>query len=570
MNTISDTITTVEAGQDEAIVQPEPDTGTQPEAEPDPGDDHPPTAGNAPARPVLVFVNPSTVKVEVNVRKTPKVSREFVASVKRHGVLVPMLGYLDAEGEPVIRDGQRRIVAAQKAGVTEAPAIIYPNRDAMLTTDEAERARIIEQMNANAHREGLTEADEADGILRLTLTGMEATVIAKELAVKPARVTAALAVASSDFARKVIEKRQITLDQAAVVAEFEDSADDVATLLHTAKYDADRFAHEAQRLRDNREQAAAFQTELDEYAAKGIPLVEAPPRYDNRTADAYLHELQTEDGKPVTVENYEGKPGYAIAVVNNYGSPKIGHVVTEWRSHGLRRITHGGAVQGKMTEAEKSERREVVANNKEWDSAQTVRRDWLATLLARKTQPKDVEQFVAYMATERRFAFAKSLENGTAATLLGIEPKPGALAKFVAANPAKARLVMFALALAAGELALHRGSWRHPDAHDRAFLNWLTAWGYATSRVEDIIAKPVKTETRSRRRKADEAEATTGTGSQPEPEEATESGADDEASIILLAGAELASEEADLDEIESGADRGDEAEAPAEVEVAAA
>ena len=165
MDTISDTITTVEAGQDEAIVQPEPDTGTQHEVEPDPGDDDPDTAGSASARPVLVFVNLSTVTVEVNVRKAPKVSREFVASVKRHGVLVPMLGYLDAEGEPVIRDGQRRIIAAQKAGVTEAPAIIYPNRDAMLTTDEAERARIIEQMNANAHREGLTEADEADGIL---------------------------------------------------------------------------------------------------------------------------------------------------------------------------------------------------------------------------------------------------------------------------------------------------------------------------------------------------------------------------------------------------------------------
>jgi ParB family chromosome partitioning protein len=531
MDTISDTITTVEAGQDEAIVQPEPDTGTQHEVEPDPGDDDPDTAGSASARPVLVFVNLSTVTVEVNVRKAPKVSREFVASVKRHGVLVPMLGYLDAEGEPVIRDGQRRIIAAQKAGVTEAPAIIYPNRDAMLTTDEAERARIIEQMNANAHREGLTEADEADGILRLTLTGMEATVVAKELVVKPARVTAALAVASSDFARKVIEKRQITLDQAAVVAEFEDSEDDVRTLLHIAENDADHFAHEAQRLRDKRERERAFQAELDEYAAKGVPLVEAPPRYDNRTADAYLHELQNEHGEPVTVENYEGKPGYAIAVVNNYGSPKIGHVVTEWRSHGLRRITHGGAVQGKLTEAEKADRREVVANNKEWDSAETVRRDWLTTLLSRKTQPKDVEQFVAYTATERPFAFGKSLDNGMAATLLGIEPKYGALAKFVAANPAEARLVLFALAVAAGELALHRGSWRRPDAHDRAFLNWLTSWGYTTSRVENIIASPAKPKaTRSRRAKAAEptagalteasaeVEATAPTESDAEPE----------------------------------------------------
>jgi ParB family chromosome partitioning protein len=502
MNTITDTITP-EAEQDEAIVQPVPGTGTQPEVEPDPGDDDPTPAATAVARPVLVFVNPSAVKVEVNVRKKVTVTREFVASIKRRGVVNAMGGYFDADGDPVIRDGHRRILGAQKAGVTEAPAMIYPNRDAFLDTNEAERERIIGQVTANSHSEALTEAEEADAIQQLTLTGMEATVIAKELAVKPARVTAALAVASSDFARKVIEKRQITLDQAAVVAEFEDSADDVATLLHTAEYDADRFAHEAQRLRDKRERAAAFQTELDEYAAKGIPLVEAPPRYDNRTADAYLHELQTEDGKPVTVENYAGKPGYAIAVVNNYGSPKIGHVITEWRSHGLRRITHGGAVQGKLTEAEKADRREVVANNKEWDSAETVRREWLTTLLSRKTLPKDADQFVAYMATERHYDFGKSLDNGTAATLLGIEPKPGALAKFVAANPAKARQVMFALAVAAGELALDRGSWRRPSDRDKVFLNWLTSWGYTTSRVEDIVANPAQPKaSRSRRAKA--------------------------------------------------------------------
>lgn len=502
MNTITDTIVTNDAEEVDTIVQPEPETGTRPEVEPDPGDDDPSPAVTVTTRPVLVFVDPSTVKVEVNVRKKVTVTREFVASIKRRGVVNAMGGYFDADGAPVIRDGHRRILGAQKAGVAEAPAMIYPNRDAFLDSNEAERERIIGQVTSNSHSEALTETDEADAIQQLTLTGMEATVVAKELAIKPARVTAALAVAANDFARKVIEKRQITLDQAAIIAEFEDSADDVATLLRTAENDADHFAHEAQRLRDKRERAAAFQAELDEYAAKGIPLVEAPPRYDNRTADAYLHELQTDDGQPVTVENYEGKPGYAIAVVNNYGSPKIGHVVTEWRSHGLRRITHGGAVQGKLTEAEKADRREVVANNKEWDSAEIVRRDWLTTLLTRKTLPKDVEQFVAYMATERAFDFAKSLANETAATLLSIEPKHGALAKFVTANPAKARQVMFALAVAAGELALHRGSWRRPSDHDRAFLNWLSAWGYITSRVEDIIAKPVKTATRSRRRKA--------------------------------------------------------------------
>ena len=515
------TITTDTAPTD---VEPDEATSPVPESAPEPGGDGPatppePTTASAPIRPVLVYVNPSTVKVEVNVRKKPKVPREFVASVKRRGVLVPMLGYFDADGEVVIRDGQRRILAAQKAGRDEAPALVWPSR-AALDDNQVERDRIIDQLTANSNRENLTESDEADAIQQLALTGLEATVIAKELALPVARVNAAVTVAESAFARKVVEKRQITLDQAAVIAEFEGDEDAVRTLLYSAENDADRFAHQAQRFRDKREQEHALRTEVESYTSRGIPLVEAPPRYDNRTANAYLHEVQFEDGTQVTAENYADKPGYAICIVPGYGNPSVGHVVTEWRSHGLRRITHGGAVQGKLTEQEKADRREVVANNKEWDSAEKVRREWLTTLLSRRTLPKDADQFVAYMATERPTDFARSLTNGTAATLLGIEPKPGALAKHVAANPSKARQVMFALAVAAGELALDRGSWRRPSDRDKVFLNWLTSWGYTTSRVEDIIANPAKPKA-SRSRRAKTAE--------PTPEALTEATAEDQA-----------------------------------------
>lgn len=508
MNTIITDIAPTEVEPDEATSQvpesvPEPD-GDGPDTPPEP------TAANAEARPVLVFVNPSTVKVEVNVRKKPKVPREFVASVKRRGVLVPMLGYFDAEGEVVIRDGQRRILAAQKAGRDEAPALVYSNREA-LDTNQVERDRIIDQVVANSNRESLTEADEADAIQQLALTGLEATVIAKELAVPAARVTAAITVAGNAFARKTVEKRQITLDQAAVIAEFEGDEDAVRNLLRTAENDPDRFAHEAQRLRDKRARIARLEAAVESFTSQGIPLVEAPPRYDNRTANAYLHEVQFEDGTPVTLLNYKGKPGHAVCIIPNYGNPEVGHVVTEWRSHGLRRITHGGAVQGKMTEQEKAQRREVVANNKEWDSAEKVRQEWLTTLLSRRTLPRDAEQFIAYMATERPTDFGRSLTSGTAATLLGMEPKHGALAKHVAANPAKARQVMFALAVAAGELALDRSSWRYVQEDDKVFLNWLKAWGYTTSRVEDIIAAPVKPKaSRSRAKKAEaEVEALT-------------------------------------------------------------
>ena len=37
-----------------------------------------------------------------------------------------------------------------------------------------------------------------------------------------------------------------------------------------------------------------------------------------------------------------------------------------------------GAQLGSMTDEQKAERKELIANNKEWDAAETVRREWLA------------------------------------------------------------------------------------------------------------------------------------------------------------------------------------------------
>jgi ParB family chromosome partitioning protein len=504
MNTIITDTTTTDVEPDEAtspVPEPAPDTdsdgtGTTPDQ-----------AASTQDRPVLLFVDPSTVLVEKNVRKTPKVSREFVASVKRHGVLNAMRGYFNGDGQPVIHDGQRRILAAQKAGRTEAPAVVYPNREALMDAVEAERARIIEQLTANAHAEAVTAADEAEAVQQLALTGLEATVIAKELSVKPERVNAALAVAANDVARKAVDKGQVTLDQAAIIAEFADDKEAVKTLTDTAGGNPQDFDHEAQRIRDRKERERAAQAFAADLAARGIPVVEAPDEYDKRSKDAYLSELQDEDGKPLDAAEWEGKDGYAIALYTRYGSWRPTAVITDWRTRGLRLKTRGGAVTGKMTEAEKEARREVVANNKEWDSAETVRREWLTTLLSRKTLPKDADQFVAYMATERASDFGRSLTSGTAATLLGVEPTYGALAKHVAANPSKARQVLFALAVAAGEIALDRGSWRRPSDRDKVFLNWLTSWGYTTSRVEDIIANPAKPKA-SRSRRANKAEPT--------------------------------------------------------------
>ena len=48
----------------------------------------------------------------------------------------------------------------------------------------------------------------------------------------------------------------------------------------------------------------------------------------------------------------------------------------------------------RQAEARREERRRVIANNKAWASAETVRREWLAGFLARKTAPKGAEALI--------------------------------------------------------------------------------------------------------------------------------------------------------------------------------
>ena len=64
------------------------------------------------------------------------------------------------------------------------------------------------------------------------------------------------------------------------------------------------------------------------------------------------------------------------------------YVCTDWRRHGhaerLGAPITGLNADGKMTAEAKAERRAVIANNKAWDAARPVRRQWLIAALARR------------------------------------------------------------------------------------------------------------------------------------------------------------------------------------------
>lgn len=207
----------------------------------------------------VVQIDPHALVVEDNIRQEVNLPRQFVTSIRQHGVIVPILAHPDVDGNIVVRDGQRRVLAARDAAVTSVPAYV-------VDADDEKRVRIIQQIITNDHRDALTDADRATAWRQLALDGMSVTAIAKQTGAKRAEVKTGVAVANSDTARAAVSEYDLTLDQALVMTEFEDDPDALNELQQVARTQPGSFDHYAQRLRDDkatREEIAALRAEYE-------------------------------------------------------------------------------------------------------------------------------------------------------------------------------------------------------------------------------------------------------------------------------------------------------------------
>ena len=85
----------------------------------------------------------------------PEQLKELAASIKKHGVLQPILFRIDSDGNLIIVSGERRFQASKEAGEDDIPAI-YIN-------DSPSEIALVE----NLLRVDLTAIEEAEGLLRL-------------------------------------------------------------------------------------------------------------------------------------------------------------------------------------------------------------------------------------------------------------------------------------------------------------------------------------------------------------------------------------------------------------------
>ncbi|MHA6783203.1 ParB/RepB/Spo0J family partition protein [Pseudonocardia saturnea] len=399
--------------------------------DPDPSDADPSDAMRAAVEiGVLVAVDPRILVVGANVRRDLALDKAFLRSIAERGVREPIIARRAADGALVVRKGKRRTVAAVEVSRTSVPVLVEPGSpDTDDVSDGLDRAarevrveRIVDQLEENQHRTGTSEADEVHAHQQLLDLGLTAGQIARRTHVPTARVKVTTAIARSELAAAVLDRYPVTLDQAAVIAEFDDRTDTgtdaVKVLTVTAAKNPAQFDHVAQKLRDERADAALAAEAVADLTGQGLQLIDPDQPGDARQISGLRENEETPSGTELTAKAHAGCPGRAASVEVRRGfdrRPQLrivhwclhpdthGHAA-RWTQHagtGTAAGNAGAGSVGAMSKEDKAQRRLVIANNKEWDSATTVRRQWLRTFLARKTPPRNAAVFRRHFRSRR-------------------------------------------------------------------------------------------------------------------------------------------------------------------------
>ncbi|WP_028471550.1 ParB/RepB/Spo0J family partition protein [Nocardioides alkalitolerans] len=553
------------------------------------GQDAPTTSGWAEQVGTIVHVAPNVLHLVRNVRDAQP-DKGLIDSIREVGVLEPItaLVYVGAKIEQnssdgsdgsddealVVRFGHRRTLAAVEAGRDTVPVYLVGTTDNLTGDEEAATgiSRVIEQRDENTHRAGLTVADDLAAVGQLAAFGLSANQIAKRARIKRGDVDNALSVTKSARASGAAARwDDMTLDQLAVVAEFETDSDAVTALRAACK--TGQFAHVAQRLRDDRARQAARDAVLSPIAESGITVIDAPSWMDGTTKplSALRLDPHTDPGTLTDPADYASAhgscPGHVAWAEETYvwvdsegneldedveveddgteesAAQIAAHVAawddaeqvarwdvtygcTEWHTNGHVRLwgrvtnlddtgssdpsgsglspTEEDAADAARqradaaeaeAEAKRAQRRLVIENNKAWDAAQVVRRDWIATHLAtRKTPPKGAGAFIGTTICLDRHLFGDVEGNHLAAAWLGasdaptygVDTTPVRLA--AAASDNRGVVITLIQVLALIEASTGRHTWRQNGENNTAgrYLRALKDWGYTLSDVEEF------------------------------------------------------------------------------------
>lgn len=510
----------------------------------------------------LEHLDPMSLDIGDNVRDDAALSKAFIASVAENGVLVPITGVRDPERPEVIRvrNGQRRTLAAREVGLSSVPVYVLPSAAADASQETIDR--IVHQIVTNDQKRDLTDAQRARGIQQMIDAGLSVTKVAKRLSVPKDAVKAAHAASRSTTAMDALANGQLSLGEAAAITEFEDMPGAVERLMtsagrgwfeHTvaqlrqerdtaqARAEAARpYAEKGFTILEQRpdswdpaciplhhlvtaEEDEADDTAVTDPAHWAVFLVEDTALCDVETGD--LVDEQSVDWD--TEDQPDATPAEGLRHANTVTEAQVfdpDYYCLDYRSAaltpqswfarqaGLVDTVSGEAVDLddeareaarqqaaiEKAEADKRERRKVLALNKCGDAALSVRREFVKKLLARKTPPKGAALFVAGVLASDSHLLSDHNALDTTAELLGADSAQ-AVAKLVADLPAsgdgRAQVITLALVLGALESRTPKDAWRNNAGYwgrhvgSGEYLRWLAENDYPLAPVEEVVTK---------------------------------------------------------------------------------
>lgn len=470
-------------------------------------------------------LDPRTLLVDVNLRKSITADKDFVASLKQFGVLQPIVGVRTADGKVRVRLGHRRVLGAIEAGLAVVPVLVAGEEG---TDKEATIERLLTQYAENEHRAGLTKTETLDMVEQLRLLDVSPALIAKKTRLKRSDVESAIVIAASSVAKTVHEHHPLTLQQAAALVEFEDDVDTVDNLVRQAA--RGNFDHAVAAARQRRADAKALVLFKEKLGELGVPVIDTPQHGQQPKA---LKSLTTHDAADITVEQHADCPGHVVWADEDwvYVRPD-GSIVedraeidqldeedepvnVEWQRrlvpvYGCSdpgRYAHllygrapkvSGMATDNMPEAERlaalkevaesaaAERRMVIANNKAWDVAEPVRQQWVKDNIAgRKTLPKGAGMLMATaIATDTHILTSCSALASTYRFLTDAETS-----QLEGVSETRAQMVTLLLILTGYEAFTDRTNWRSKPEQTTRYLLWLQDQGYPLSDIERMAAR---------------------------------------------------------------------------------
>lgn len=210
-----------------------------------------------------------------NVRKDLELTQEFCASIAAAGVRVPLL-VTTGDGGYRVSEGHRRLAAAVKAGLEAVPCDL----DAERAGDEAGQYLDMLLANGGAYRRNFVPVEEAAALFAAHEAGASRTRLRKTTGRKAEEIKAALKVAQmSPETRSAAGDltRQLDLEHLALLAEFDGDAGAVSRILDALNRGYN-VQYEAERIRQQRAEAAEHQQLLDQLRTDGVQITtELPP-----------------------------------------------------------------------------------------------------------------------------------------------------------------------------------------------------------------------------------------------------------------------------------------------------